>query len=201
MKRLHRPDLFGWSVFNSERNLDFHSVAWIRPEGVVLVDPLPLSEHDRAHLASLGRVTHVVVTNSDHVREAAGLAAQTGAMVLGPVGERSSFPIACERWLADGDELVPGLTCLALEGGKTQGELALLLEDTTLITGDLVRAHEGGRLTMLPAAKLKDRGLAVREVARLAALARIEAVLVGDGWPIFRHGGEALRELSASLAA
>jgi hypothetical protein len=101
--------------------------------------------------------------------------------------------------LRDGDEVVPGLSCLALEGSKTPGELALVLEGSTLITGDLVRAHEGGRLTMLPAPKLEDRALATREVLRLAALPNIEAVLVGDGWPVFRHGGEALRELAASL--
>ena len=30
MKALHRPDLFSWSQFDEARNLDFHSVAWIR---------------------------------------------------------------------------------------------------------------------------------------------------------------------------
>jgi hypothetical protein len=31
-----------------------------------------------------------------------------------------------------------------LNGSKTPGELALVLEKTTLITGDLVRAHQAG---------------------------------------------------------
>ena len=63
-----------------------------------------------------------------------------------------------------------------------------------MITGDLVRAHEGGRLTLLPDAKLKDKALALRSVARLAAL-EVDAVLVGDGWPVFRDGQRALAEL------
>jgi hypothetical protein len=60
MKALHREDLFGWSRFDEARNLDFHSVLWVRPEGNVVVDPLPLSEHDTTHLRSLGGVAWAV---------------------------------------------------------------------------------------------------------------------------------------------
>jgi hypothetical protein len=199
MKRLHRGDLYGWSEFNRDRNIDFHSVLWTRPSGNVAIDPLPLSEHDAAHLASLGALSFIVITNSDHTREAQALAARTGAKLVGPAGERDAFPLACELWLSDGDEPVPGLRALALEGSKTPGELALVLEERTLITGDLVRAHEGGKLTMLPDPKLKDRARAVASVQRLAALSSIEAVLVGDGWPVFRGGHDALRELASRL--
>ena len=33
MKRLHRPDLYAWSSFDESRDIDFNSVAWIRPDG------------------------------------------------------------------------------------------------------------------------------------------------------------------------
>lgn len=197
MKRLHRPDLWGWSSFNEDRNLDFHSVLWARPGGNVAVDPLPLSPHDQKHVESLGGVMVVVVTNSDHTRGAAELAAATNARILGPAGERDSFPIRCDDFLADGDLIVPGLTALALEGSKTPGELALLLEGSTLITGDLVRAHRGGALDMLPAAKLRDRAAALRSLRRLAELDGVHAVLVGDGWPMFTGGAAALAALLA----
>ncbi len=200
MKRLHRPDLYGWSEFNPDRNIDFHSVLWVRDGGNVVIDPLPLSEHDAAHLRDLGGATTIVITNSDHSRDAARLAADTGARILGPAGERDAFPIECSAWLADGDEVVPGLRALAVAGSKTPGELALLLEDATLITGDLVRAHEGGRLCLLPDPKLTDRAAAVESVRHLAEIPTIETVLPGDGWPVFRSGGDALRELAASLA-
>jgi uncharacterized Zn-binding protein involved in type VI secretion len=99
--------------------------------------------------------------------------------------------------LSDGDELVPGLCVIELHGSKTPGELALVLEGTTLITGDLVRGHALGRLNLLPDAKLGDRAAALASVRRLAALERIEAVLVGDGWPIARDGHARLNELLA----
>lgn len=199
MKQLHRKDLFAWSEFNAERNLDFHSVLWVREDGNVLVDPLPLSEHDHSHLQHLGGVNFIIVTNSDHCRAAEQIAATTGALVYGPAAEEETFPIVCQRWLHDNEEVLPGLVAYQLHGSKTPGELALLLEHTTLITGDLIRCHIAGELCMLPEAKLADVAKAIRSVKRIAELLGIKAVLTGDGWPVFNHGSEALHRLARSL--
>ncbi|MBC7174156.1 MAG: MBL fold metallo-hydrolase [Polyangiaceae bacterium] len=196
MKTLHRPDLFAWSRFDEARNIDFNGYVWVRPEGNVLIDPLAMSEHDLRHLKSLGGAGTVVITNSDHVRAAPELAARFGAELCGPRAERDGFPCACARWLGEGDEVVPGLVSFELHGSKSPGELALLLDGTTLFTGDLVRSHHKGGLDMLPAAKVVDRAAAVASIARLAALPEVEAVLVGDGWPVFRDGARALGELA-----
>jgi len=200
MKALHRKELYGWSVFDEARNLDFHSVLWVRPEGNVVIDPLPLSTHDATHLRALGGVAWVVVTNSEHVRATRELVSTFGAKVVGPRAEADTFPLQCDRWLATGESLVPGLEALELHGSKTPGELALLLEDTTLVTGDLIRGHVGGRLNLLPDAKLKDSAQARASVRELVARwPRINAVLVGDGWPVFRGGHVALEELARAL--
>lgn len=201
MKTLHRPDLFGWSHFDEARNVDFHGVLWRRPEGNVAFDPLPLSPHDLAHLEALGGVGWVALTNSDHLRGTQALVERFGARVAAPRGERGRFGLEVTRWLGEGEALVPGLVAVELEGSKTPGELAYVLEETTLITGDLVRAHQGGRLNLLPDAKLADPAAARRSVARLAALPRIEAVLVGDGWPVFREGRARLAELVEAAQA
>jgi glyoxylase-like metal-dependent hydrolase (beta-lactamase superfamily II) len=203
MKSLHRPDLFCWSEFNAERNVDFHSLAWINPAGNVLVDPLPLSKHDWAHLQSLGGAAWIVITNSDHIRASQEIAEKTGAQIAAPEGEKDTFPIPVQRWLGDGDLVVSGLNALAepalcvieLHGSKTPGELAFLLEETTLITGDLVRAHQAGSLMLLPDGKLVDRSQAIASVKKLAQLSQVEAVLVGDGWQIFHDGHIYLQEL------
>lgn len=199
MKRTHRADLFCWSRFDPARDLDFNAWAWRRAGGSVLIDPLPLTDHDRAELEAAGPVSHVVVTNGDHTRAAGELAERYGAELLGPAGERETLPLACHRWLGTGDAVVPGLAAVALEGSKTPGELALLLEETTLITGDLVRAHAGGRLNLLPAEKLADPTKARESVRRLLEHRSIDAVLVGDGWPIFTGGYAALEALVRSF--
>jgi hypothetical protein len=198
MKSLHRPDLYTWSTFDEARNIDFHGVCWVRPEGNVLIDPLPLTPHDHAHLIELGGVSHIVITNSDHTRAAEALRAEFGAKVYGPRAEAGAFPM--DVLVADGDTIVPGLVAIELNGSKTPGELALVLHGSTLITGDLVRAHRPGALMMLPDAKLVDRAQAVASVARLAGLPDVEVVLVGDGWPVFA-GGHALLSALAARAA
>ncbi len=88
MKMLHRDDLYAWSGFDEARNIDFNSYLWARPAGAVVVDPMPVSAHDLAHIGELGKVAWIVITNSDHVRAAAELAEATGALIAGPAGER-----------------------------------------------------------------------------------------------------------------
>ena len=200
MKLLHRGDLFSWSEFNEERNLDFNSWLWQRSDGNVLIDPLPMSAHDRQHLESLGGAKFIVVTNSDHCRDAEKIAGDTGAKLYGPNQEKANFPLACNHWLQNGDQVVPGLIVIELAGSKTPGELALLLEDNTLITGDLIRCHKAGELCLLPDAKLSNKNMAIESLKHLAALPGIDEVLPGDGWPIFRYGAEAISRLVRTLS-
>ncbi len=199
MKQLHRKNLFGWSVFDEQRNIDFHSALWVRESGNIVIDPLSLSVHDQAHLKSLGGVSIIIITNSDHIRDAQAISQAHNALIYGPAEEQNSFPFNCNRWLTDNEEVVPGLHSYQMHGSKTPGELALLLEQTTLITGDLVRCHTGGELCLLPDGKLTDKDKAIESVKQLAAITTIETVLPGDGWPIFHHGREALLKLTDSL--
>jgi glyoxylase-like metal-dependent hydrolase (beta-lactamase superfamily II) len=197
MKRLHRPDLLTWSAYDPTLMIDFNSFVWTRSGGNVVVDPLPMSAEDEAHLRELGGAAWILLTNSDHVRGARELAARTGASGIGPMAERASFPVACDRWVSDGDEPFPGLVVREVQGSKTPGELALVLDDTTVIFGDAVRAHRADTLMLLPERKLRAREDVLQSVRRIRMLhPRIEHVLVGDGWCSFRHGGTLLDELA-----
>jgi hypothetical protein len=84
-----------------------------------------------------------------------------------------------------------------MRGSKTPGELALLLERTTLVTGDLIRAHRPDVLHLLPPAKLTDVAAAKDSVQALLTLPDLRAVLVGDGWPVFRDARARLAEILA----
>ena len=199
MKALHKPNLFAWSVFNEERNVDFHSVFWTTAHGNVAIDPLPVSEHDRRHMEALGGVQDIVITNSDHVRGAAELSAITGARVWGPAKELARLEHIKAHATGNGEQPIAGLEVFELDGSKTPGELALLIEHHTLVVGDLVRGQRAGRLNLLPDAKLVDRTAALASLRRLTELTGIDAVLVGDGWPVFHGGRHALNALLIEL--
>ena len=202
MKQTHRRDVLCWSTFDEARNLDFHGHVWIRDGGNVLIDPVPMSEHDRAHLRSLGGADFIVVTNRDHLRATPELARAFDASVAVPAAERELFAdagVSIDRFLDPGNEVVPGLEVIGLRGSKTPGEIALLLERTTLVTGDLVRGHVGGTLNLLPDEKLGDKPAALGSLRGLIDLEDVDAVLVGDGWPVFRHGRARLAELLKSF--
>jgi hypothetical protein len=220
MKQLHKPNLWSWSLFNEERNLDFHSVFWARSQaggpagnavlgnvflGNVVIDPLPLSEHDAAHVARLGGVADIIVTNSDHARAASALRQQLAAQgsgparVWGPALEPAFLAELGAQPLRPEHELGAQLQVVELQGSKTPGELCLILEGDTLVAGDLLRGHRAGRLNLLPDAKLTDKVLAIASLERLARLEQLEAVLVGDGWPVFRAGAAALQELLSEV--
>src|SRR5260370_32379919 len=155
MGRLHRTDLFSWSSFQEPLDIDFNSFLWTNGRSNVLIDPLPLSAHDEQHLRQLGGAEWIVVTNSFHVRGAKEIGQRLGAKIAGPIAEREDFPIRCQRWLRDNDEIAPGLWVRELDGSKTPGELALGLEETTLITGDPIRAHPAASLILLGPQKMK----------------------------------------------
>ena len=55
-------------------------------------------------------------------------------------------------------------------------------------------------MLLLPEQGLKDRKKAIASVVRLAGEPRIEAILLGDGFSVYRGGHRMLEELAASLA-
>ena len=81
MKQLHRPDLFAWSIYDEGQQVDFNGLLWKREGGNVVVDPVPLADHDWKHLAELGGAAWIVVTNSAHVRAAREVAEYRGGVL------------------------------------------------------------------------------------------------------------------------
>jgi len=195
MKELPGKEIYTWSTFSEEHQIDFYSFLIYLIEGNVLVDPLPFSAEDEKDLLDLGPISTIVVTNSDHIRDTENIAKKLGVPICAPNGEQDAFPFRVVRWLKDGDFVVPELQVFALEGSKTNGELALLLEKETLITGDLIRCHEPGKLTLLPDEKLTDKTKALASVKRLAELPDLKTVIVGDGGPIIEDGKAQLQAL------
>ncbi|MFP6643940.1 MAG: cupin domain-containing protein [Candidatus Latescibacterota bacterium] len=177
--------LFCWSVFHEVRQLDFNGHLWVRAEGNVLVDPVPMIESDLAQLDSLGGAAVIVVTNRDHQREAAAFRERTGARIVAYASDAPLLECAVDDRLADGDEVVPGLIAVHMgAGGKSPGEIALYWPDRGMVlAGDLVVGAPVGRLSLLMDDKLEDPAAAALACRKLLAL-DFDTMLVGDGHSI-----------------
>ena len=194
MKRILFDDLYLWSVFNETRQLDFNGHLWVRPEGNVLVDPVPMIPSDLEQLERLGGAAWIVITNGDHERQAAFFRERTGAKIAAHTLDANALSLPVDRQVEDGEEIVPGLVAIHLRHGKSPGELALYWPQKKLVlAGDLVVGGPVGRVSLLMDEKLQDPPRAALELRKVLAL-DFAHLLVGDGHAILHQGRERLLE-------
>ena len=102
------------------------ATSWVREQGNILIDPVPMSAGDAAQLDALGGAALIVLTNRDHERDAVAFKERTGAQIVAHEADAPLFALAVDRTVADGEEIVPDLRVLHLAHGKSPGEIALL---------------------------------------------------------------------------
>lgn len=192
MKRLIFEDLYTWSVFSEERQLDFNGHLWVRQEGNILIDPVPMSITDEAQFAELGGAKWIVLTNRDHEREAVAFQALTGAEIIVHEADADALSVTPARTICDGEEIVQGLHAVHLQHGKSPGEIALYFPSKqAVLFGDLIVGEPMGAVTLLSDEKLENAQKAALELRKILSL-RFNAILVGDGDSIFRGGRQRL---------
>lgn len=189
MQPLAIPNVFQWSVWQPDRNVFFNSYFIARPQGNVIVDPLPASDEDLAAIKEKGGAALIVITNRDHERKAREFAERFGARIAASERDAPLLSGAVDKQLRAGDEPFEGAFVIAFEGLKSPGEIALHLPDhKAAIVGDALWGDPAGSLRLLPDSKLLDPPRAVLSLRQLWAL-RLETLLVGDGACIF-HGAD-----------
>ena len=194
MKQLIFNDLYSWSIFSEMRQVDFNGHLWVRPEGNVLIDPVPMIDSDLNQLDKLGGASLIVLTNSDHEREAEFFRKRTGAKIVIHEADAAALEGVAERQIIDGEEIVPGLQAIHLRYGKSPGEIALYLpEKRAILSGDLVVGAPIGALTLLADEKLENPGKAALELRKILAL-QFDVILVGDGHSILQNARQRLIE-------
>ncbi len=191
MKATIVPGVFTWSVFQPDRGMDFNGCFVESPHGNFVVDPIAPTGDTLQMLIARG-LSAIVITNRDHQRSAADVAAATGAAVIASVDEAPLLSLPVARTVSDGDDLF-GWRVLAMHGAKTAGELALYSwRARTVILGDILWGAPAGDLMLMPDDKLSDAERASYSIRKLRALPAIDHVLVGDGTHIFGTGRESI---------
>jgi len=207
MKKTILPGISYWSRYQADRGIDFNGFHWQRERGGVLIDPMEMDDSERGALEQRGGARWILLTNFEHLRAAAALRQACGATVLAPAGERVRFgeqANVVDEWFETAADLPEGLRddldVFTLRGGKSEVEAAFFLRDpAALVFGDLVRSHVSGALTLLPDAKIADRGAAIESLRPLAAVPAA-GLLLGDGDCVFRQGREVFGEFLATLS-
>lgn len=195
MQALAVGPMFTWSRWQPDRKMLFSSYLLAREGGNVAFDPLPLDAGEESEISALGGVATILLTNRDHERGAAMVRERFGARVLAARTESDSFELALDGVFDAPSQVLPGVSSLALEGAKTPGEVAFLLDEYGVaVVGDALLGTPAGALSFLPDEKLADpRALAI-SLRQLWAL-QPRALLLGDGMPLFAGVDEALAAL------
>ena len=182
--------VFAWSRFNPEKGFNFNGHVLKTSKGVVMIDPVELSEEDLAYLDAAGlKPDALVITNRNHLRTREKVLARWRIPVVLHEAEVEEAGVPADRTVKDGDDLF-GLRVVHVPG-KSPGEIALLWpQRRALLVGDALIAPYG-KIKTVPDEKMDDPALLRVSLERLKTL-DFDALLVGDGDPIVKDAKAAV---------
>ena len=179
------PNIWEWSWFSEEKQLNFNGHLLTVGEHRILVDPPPMTAHDMAFARQGGPVDYIIITNRDHEREADLLRKEFQCSVMVPALDAADMRLTPDKICKDGELLPGGIWVVQLAHQKSPGESALFLETGKgiLIVGDAIIGHPEGTLRLLPPEKYEDIDQA-REALRRLLKYKFDSLIVGDGTSI-----------------
>lgn len=183
-----------WSVFSTEKNLNFNGFLVTDPSGNALIDPPRMDGEVREQLFRLGAPRSILLTNKDHVRTSREcrdlLEARIGLHEL----DAPFLDFKPDFVFRDGALLPASLLAVHVPNNKSPGETAFLLRRSggVLILGDALIGKPAGELRLLPPEKYANAASARKGLIRLLDHS-FDAVLVGDGVSLPSGGRMALQ--------
>ena len=187
------PRIWQWSRFSEEKNIDFNGLVLAVGEHRIVVDPPPMAAEDLAECRRGGAIDYIVLTNRDHVRDAASLKKELGCQVFVPEADAAEMDLQADKTFRDGELLPGGIWAIHLADQKSPGESALFIQQGkgVLVLGDALLGKPAGALSMLPPEKYANVAKARDGLRRLLKY-EFDAVLVGDGASIVTAAKPAL---------
>ena len=187
------PRLLHWTLQDDRISFRADAYGLVTPDGVVLIDPLPLSD---AALDAVGPVKSICLTEGQHQRSAWRYRRRFGVPVHAPHGahELEEGP---DHWFGDGDALPGDLRSMDTPGFGTV-HCAFVAErgpgGRVLFSGDLVVCLEdGGAFALIPDKYVDDPEAIRASVARLLNLAP-DVLCPAHGAPVVGGAGAALEQ-------
>lgn len=190
------PGIWQWSWFSDEKQLDFNGLFLLIGEHKILIDPPPMTAEAREVLRRHERIDYIIVTNRDHLREAAAYQVELKCQLQVPEADATQMDVTPTKTYKDGELLPGGLWVIHLKDQKSPGESALFIQRGRgiLIVGDAVIGKPPGAVSMLPSEKYTDIAKAKEGLRRLLKY-EFDSLLVGDGVSVLTGGKQQVERL------
>ena len=173
---------------------ELFSTAIRTPRGLVMADPIRLAGPAESALLESKPLAAIAITNDNHWRASAELAARFGISVHGQsAGSSETIPSFVP--VGDGDKILDALQVIVIDGAAP-GEIALYspAEEGTLIMGDALINFEPYGFTFLPAKYCTNFKQMRRSLRRLLDY-KVKRMLFAHGTPIVADADGRLRQL------
>lgn len=185
------PNLCVWGAYATDLKCDLTSAAYVHQGSMVLIDPIALADEAWKDLLKLGAPRAVLLTNGNHLRDAAHFRQLCGIPVVGSVGTREEIGKDVDVVLL-GHEVIHGLMSISIPGAGA-GETAFLSEDGILMIGDAV-VNLGGELALLPDKYAIDAKQNRESLSKLIDL-NFNIMTFAHGLPVTQGAKERLKGL------
>jgi len=198
MKQL-LPDIWQWSWFSEEKQLDFNGLFLTVGEHKILIDPPPMTGEAISVILRNGPVDYIIVTNRDHAREAARYQDEFHCQLQVPDADAPQMDLKPTKTFKDGELLTGGIWVIQLKDQKSPCESALFIQQGkgVLIVGDALIGKPAGSVSFLHAEKYADVKKAHEGLRRLLKY-NFDSLLVGDGVSILTGAKKAVERLLQS---
>ena len=193
-------NLYQWSEFSVEKQLNFNGYYLINNGESVIIDPPTLVDDELQSLKNLieknssSPLKAILLTNVHHGRMSQKIKEFFGVPVYIHENDVSELDFEADHTFVNGDKLFCGLKVIHLKNQKSPGESAFYLEDQKkMFVGDALIGKVSGKLNMLPPEKFVDIDEARKSLQVLRSF-DFDDLLLGDGECILGKGKETLEE-------
>jgi len=189
-----RPGLFFWQAYEPAVKVDLSCCARQTSEGLVFIDPIPLTKSAERELLAETTPRAIILTSGNHARAAAEYRERFSIPIYAHAEAEPELGFKIDHALADEDMALGEFTVITLPGAAP-GEVALFAGDTLHLGDALIH------LPPLPFGPLPDKYCTdPRELRRsLGKLLRFpfEVLTFAHGLPIVAHARQRLSQLLA----
>jgi Metallo-beta-lactamase superfamily len=187
------PAFVIWYAYDPAVKADLFSTAFAARNELTVVDPIVLLAPHRADLDSLGRVSNIVVTNANHLRDTLNFS--DSASIFAP--SELNAELTHNHALSDGLQVGP-FRAIKIDGAA-DGEFALYHPDEggTVIVGDALINFEPHGFNLLPQKYCANQKRMIRSLRRLLDF-DFNRIFFAHGNPIVTRARERLASLLPS---